>query len=444
VNFTHLLADHYTRTAAAAFLLGCALAPRAEAFPDRPVKVIVPFAPGGGSDTFARLMIRRINDSDLSPEPWVVVNVPGGGGTIGSRRAKNALADGHTLLFLHDGIVTARYAGQATYGPDAFTAVAATGRIGAVICVAEDASYAKLEDLMAAAASSPGEVTFAANIGAPSYFMARLLEHAHGEARFRYVQSGGGARRFADLLGGHVEASAFSVSEYLNFREGGIRAIAYLGERRHDSLPDVPTAAEAGVDVTYANLQGWWAPKGTPGERVGTLANMLREVMETPSFRERLAELRIEPVFFDADEARRAFAERSRQIEALDLDRSPLRLPRLEVGFALLLLFGAGLALVGRRGVAGDAASGGDFEDDRPESIATWVRSAVVALLLMGYLATLHFLDGWFVLSSGVLIAALTVLGAGRRGLAVSVGCAVAIPLLFHLLLGGLLGVDLP
>ena len=108
--------------AAISFSLGCSKRESrnvAAPYPNRPVKVLVPFAAGGGSDTFARVIAQGVKDNRLLPQPLVVINVPGAGGTIGSRRARDAPADGYTLLNLHDAILTAKHAGVASFGPDA-------------------------------------------------------------------------------------------------------------------------------------------------------------------------------------------------------------------------------------------------------------------------------------------------------------------------------------
>ncbi|MCH7592696.1 MAG: hypothetical protein IH989_07960, partial [Planctomycetes bacterium] len=101
--------------------------------PARPIRIVVPFAAGGGTDLFARIMEEAIERNRLLPQPLLITNVDGAGGTIGSRRVKNAKPDGYTVLLLHDAIVTARYAGKAPYGPEAFVPVAATGELGLVL-----------------------------------------------------------------------------------------------------------------------------------------------------------------------------------------------------------------------------------------------------------------------------------------------------------------------
>ena len=102
-------------------------------FPERPVEVIVPFGAGGGSDTFVRILQKAIREENLSPQPLIIRNAGGAGGTIGSRQARDATPDGYTIMCLHDGIYTAEHYGNADWGPADFEPIAATGRSGVIV-----------------------------------------------------------------------------------------------------------------------------------------------------------------------------------------------------------------------------------------------------------------------------------------------------------------------
>ena len=322
----------------AALALGFAFSSTAAAFPERPVDVIVPFGAGGGSDTFVRILQKAIRENDLSPQPFVVRNAGGAGGTIGSRQARDAEADGHTILCLHDGIYTAQHYGTADWGPADFAPIAATGRSGVVVAVAEDSPYEILGDLMRDAKERPYQVVCGTNLGAPSHYSALFLQEGLPGARFRFTQSGGGAKRLSQLKGGHVDMTGFSVSEYVQFKDAGIRALAVLNEERVVALPDLPTAREQGVEVTDNLMQFWWAPKGTPPERVQFFAEVLRKAMQTPEVQERLAQLHIEPVFLTGDELKAAIIDRDDRLQSLVVE-GPVGVPPLEwivLGFVVL------------------------------------------------------------------------------------------------------------
>lgn len=321
------------------FALAPGLQVKAEVeFPERPVDVIVPFGAGGGSDVFVRIIQNAIRENGLSPQPFVVRNAGGAGGTIGSRQARDAKPDGYTILCLHDGISTAQHYGTAKWGPADFEPIAATGRSGVVIAVAEDSPYETLVDLIQDAKERPYQVVCGTNLGAPSHYSALFLQEGLPGARFRFTQSGGGAKRLSQLKGGHVKVTAFSVSEYVQFKDAGIRALAVLNEERVRALPDLPTAREQGVEVTDNLMQFWWAPKGTPPDRVQFFADLLRKAMQTPQVLERLAQLHIEPVFLTGDDLDQVIVARGKRLEKMVVE-APVGVPPLEwivLGFVVL------------------------------------------------------------------------------------------------------------
>ncbi|WP_197443890.1 tripartite tricarboxylate transporter substrate binding protein [Maioricimonas rarisocia] len=358
-------------------------------WPRKPVKVIVPFGAGGGSDSFARIVQRAVREQNLLTEPLVIINVPGAGATIGSRRVKNARPDGYTLLMLHEAILTAKYSGNVSYGPEAFEPIAGMGGDHLVFAVADDVPFANLDDLVTAATEEPDSIAFAANLGAPSQFAGMLLEKTTPAAAFRFVQIGGGAKRFHALVGGHADVSAFSVAEYLQFRDGGLRALAVCTAEPHPELPDVPTARAQGYDVISGNLFFWWAPKGTPEDRIERIRTMLRQVMQSESVRDQLARMQIEPTFLEGEELAADLAEREARIASV-AERQFVDLP--DVPRAVLIVTGLfGLLVVvqairdKRRG-----AHALPKRDPPPRSAGTTSRSPA-RLVLLCSIATLIY-----------------------------------------------------
>lgn len=320
------------------FLIGFALClwaslwlclPAIGKFPEKPITVIVPFAAGGGSDVFVRIFQQAIRENNLSPHPIVVKNVSGAGGTIGSRTAREAEPDGHTILCLHDGIYTAQHYGNADWGPSDFEPLAATGRSGVVIAVSENSPFDSLGQLMDEAVKSPYELVFGTNLGAPNHYSALFLEQGKPGAKFRFTQTGGGAKRLAQLKGGHVDLTGFSIAEYEQFKAAGIKALAVLSEERESSFPELPTAREQGVDSVHGIMQFWWAPKGTPPERVSYLEKLLEETMATQTVRSRLQNLHIDPVFETGEALRETIKRRSANLKGIVIEK-PTPLPPLE------------------------------------------------------------------------------------------------------------------
>ena len=292
-------------------------------YPRRPIKVIVPFAAGGGSDTFGRILVRAIEEQKQLPQRMVILNVPGAGGTIGSRRVKNARPDGYTLLLLHEGMMTAKRSGQASYGREAFTPLAGTGDATQVLAVANDSPFRDLGSLMAAAADSPDSIVFSANMGAPSHFSGLMLEAEKSGSKFRYTQTGGGSKRFAALQGGHVDVSVFSIAEFSQFQKAGMRALALLGPQRHPEIPNVPTAVEQGFDVISQNMQFWWAPKGTPNDRIEKIADALITAMKSPVVRQQLAAMKVDAISLRGNALAAELKRRGDRVTAVAPSQNP-------------------------------------------------------------------------------------------------------------------------
>ena len=392
-------------------------------YPIKPIKVVVPFGPGGGSDTFVRIIQSGIKANDLMTRPFMVINVPGAGGTIGSRRVKNSFADGYTLLNLHDGILSAKHSGQTLYGPEAFTPIAATGRAMTMICVAGGSPFQTLREVMEAAKAKPGKVTFGANFGATSHFAGLRLEHMFAGSEFTFIPAGGGAKRFAAMKGDHLDVSTFTVAEFVGFREGGLRAVAILSEERHPAFPKVMTAKEQGIDVVWDAVQYWWAPKGTPADRVAYFARVLQSAMETKEVRAKFEELYFEPLFASGPALDDLIAEREARVAELSI-RKPIELPNfpLATGVVLVLL---GIVAGAREWRKADSVSRLAAGEIKPIGIGLGLlllyAAALQSRMVPFWVVTLLFNCGlgWFLMRGGRQRPAALVTTA----LVVAVGC---------------------
>ena len=291
------------------------------AYPDRPIKIIVPFSPGGSTDAMARQVKREIDERNLLPQPLVIVNLEGAGSAIGSRRAKNAEPDGYTLLVLNEAIITSKYWGTVPYGPEAFESIAMTGEAGTVLTVREDCEYEDLGALLRAAKEHPRSIAAAVALGTPSHFAALGAQAALPGAEFRHAQLGGGAHRFVALKGKHVELTTFSTDEFRRFRAEGLRGLAYLGTERNPGLPEVPTALEQGFDVQRTISLYWWAPKGTPADRLAYLGDVLQQAMQGEQLQQRLRETSVEPVFLRGEALQKKLAKVEADIQSVAPER---------------------------------------------------------------------------------------------------------------------------
>lgn len=435
-------------------LSGCDSSTEPESrYPRRPIKLIVPFGAGGGSDVFARLIQDAITKHQLLPEPLVIVNVPGAGGTVGSRRVMHARPDGYTLLLLHEGMFTAHHSGQANYGAEAFTAIAGTTNATQVIAVSADSPHRDLLSLMAASKSRPDSIVFSANLGAPSHFAGLMLEHESPGSKFRYTQTGGGAKRFAALQGGHVDVSAFSIAEYVQFRQSGLRALALLGESRHEKLPELATAREQGFDVISQNMQFWWAPPGTPEDRVQRIAEAVSQAVATTDVQRKLAEMNVGGEVLVGDALKAEIRSRDERLAAV-APRSTAPLPNLANFAIIAVLLTGGLAALqaSRRKLAGPVPTA---TEPRPPA-AAGARTRVITVLVATPLYVIVLQRDWlnFPVATSLFVAVLgSVLARAdddvmnshrfRRSVAVLI-TALCAGFLLHHLFANLLVVDLP
>lgn len=404
-------------------------------YPRKPIKVVVPFGPGGDSDTFTRLMQKAIRDQELLPEPLVVLNVPGAGGTIGSRRVRDAAPDGYTILNLHEGIFTSKYAGRVSFGPEAFRPIAATALSNLVICVREDSPFVNLNDLLEAASQEPDSILFGMAQGTPTHFAGRRLEKAGGKASFRMVASGGGAKRRNDLVGNHIDVTPFSLSEYMGFKEGGVKAIAYLAPERHPDLPEVSTAREAGFDVVMPHVHYWWAPKGTPDKVVTKLADVFEAAMQTDDLKAKLGESKTEPLFLRGEELNKHLAGRDEEFRDIGLVAyRGLPDPVFPV-LALVILLGSGVVF--------------RWWKTRGESEGfsiRWQHGLFSCLVLISYLLLMQFVGVSYIVATILFIPALAFVFGARSGKAIgfAVVLAVALSITCFLIFTRILVIDLP
>ncbi|MBS7790610.1 tripartite tricarboxylate transporter substrate binding protein BugD [Roseococcus sp. SDR] len=276
-----------------AFLLAAftLLALPAAAFPDRPVTLIVPFAPGGPTDTTGRLVADGL--SQRLGQRFVVENVSGAGSSIGSARVARAAPDGHVLLVNHLALPGSA-ALQANLPYDTATAFVPVGLInyGPMILIGRRDLPAR--DVAAAFAwmRAGGErVTLGhAGTGSALHLCGLLIQHRLG-TRFTEIGYRGSAPAFQDMLGGRVDVICdISTTGLPQVMAGAARAFAVTTRARLPALPDVPTLAEAGFEGFELVLwNALFAPAGTPRPIIDRLNAALREVLADPAIRERFA-----------------------------------------------------------------------------------------------------------------------------------------------------------
>jgi tripartite-type tricarboxylate transporter receptor subunit TctC len=272
----------------------------AAAFPerDKTLRIIVPFAAGGGVDNAARLLAEQLRKQlGLTV---IVDNKAGGSGTIGGKAAQTAPADGYTLLFSAATHVLAKQVlSSAPYDPlTDFVPVARVGEAPLMLVIAPQLPQQKLQDVLAAAKQQPDKWTAAIPAaGAPSH-LATVLLAKQGGVKFTYVPYKGTQPALVDVGGGHVSMMMDSMISLLPLAKSGkVKPVAITSKKRSPLAPDVPTVQESGIPkFAYVSWYGVWAPKDTPADRVAFLNSAINKAVGEISKSGAFASLGIEPV----------------------------------------------------------------------------------------------------------------------------------------------------
>ena len=259
----------------------------------RPIKIIVPFAPGGGNDVFARQMAQSLGE--LRQQSVIVDNKPGAGGNLGSEQVVRSAPDGSTLLLGHSGTVSinpALYKGLKFDARKDLQPVAMFASSALVLVVPAASPIRTVADLVAAAKAKPGTIDYASSgSGTGGHLTGELFREKTG-TDIRHIPYKGTNPALTDVAGGQVQMMFSVIPPALALVKGGrLRAIAVTSSKRLPSLPDVPTVAESGSaalagfesTLTYGIL----APRGTPDAFMRELSAQMLKVAATPKFQSR-------------------------------------------------------------------------------------------------------------------------------------------------------------
>jgi tripartite-type tricarboxylate transporter receptor subunit TctC len=253
------------------------------AYPDRPIKMIVPWAAGGDTDAIKRVVANAL-EKQLG-EPVVVVNITGASGTVGAREAKNAPPDGYTLYSVHDYIHTTYYTGVSNVTYKDFEPVCLITSTPSILAAYGKVTWTGLKDMLEEAKKRPGELTVGATLGSTSHFFPAMIEQAAG-VKLKYVSYEGTAPRMTALLGGHVLMGETNLTQLDKVRAGQMKLLAIATAKRHPEIPDVPTLKEFGLDIVYAVNRGIMAPKGTPEPILARLEDACAKASKDPAVAE--------------------------------------------------------------------------------------------------------------------------------------------------------------
>ncbi len=258
----------------------------AQDFPEKPVEMIVPWGPGGGSDTLMRIVANH--GEEYLGESIPVINRPGVSGTQGLEDAREREPDGYTMAQIHEGLLVSHYTGVTDVHPDDFEPIASFALSPQYVVVNADTEWQTFDEFIEYAKENPGEVRFGVTLAGIPHLHAAMIEDATG-AEFSYVGYEGTGERIQALVGGHIDAAIGDIASSLEFvKAGDLRFLATGVTERLDATPDVPTLQELGYDIELTINRGLFVPKGTPEERIEVLEESLTKLENDEEFVEQV------------------------------------------------------------------------------------------------------------------------------------------------------------
>ncbi len=260
----------------------------AQAYPEKPIRMIIPFPPGGSNDIVGRVVAQGLGER--LGKAVVVDNRSGAGGIIGADAAAKSAPDGYTILLISSAFTMNSSLHKLSYDPaTAFAPIAMLGSAPSVLAVHAKLPPTTLKELIALAREKPGQLRLSsAGVGSYQHLVSEQFK-IQSATDFLIVQYKGGGPALNDLVAGHVDFSVGTIIQTLPFiKQGQLKALAIAGAKRIPALPDVPTTTEAGLpDYDASNWWGLLAPAGTPPAIIERLLKETSEVLATTEIKKR-------------------------------------------------------------------------------------------------------------------------------------------------------------
>src|SRR5215213_3640998 len=292
---------------------------QAQSYPDKPVKLILPYTAGSPNDVLARLIAPQL--SARLGQPVIVDNRPGGGTTTGVHAVLGADPDGHTLLFTNSPthLIAPVVATTPSYDPlKDFVPIATLAAASNVIVIGNDLPAKTVQEFVAYAKANPGKLNFGFGQGTLPQLVGEMFKAAAG-IEITNVPYKGGAQAVPDLLGGRIQMNIGNASTLLPLhRAGQLRIIGYTGTARSAEMPEIPTMAERGYpDVVSTTYYGIFGRADLPAPIVGRLNSEVSEILKSPELRQNMTKIGFEPKALSPAELQAMLAEEAKKWTAI-------------------------------------------------------------------------------------------------------------------------------
>ena len=303
--------------------LGASVSSQAQAWPNKPIRIVVGFAPGGTTDVMARLMAQHLSES--LGQSVVIDNKPGASSNIAAAEVARAAPDGYTLLISPTSVETANpslFKSSPVLPSRDLTPVAGIGKTQMYLVAKPQTTAKDVRDLVAQAKAQPGKLSYAsAGAGTPPHLACELFKQATA-TDILHVPYRGAAPALQDVLSGQADFVCDPGIAFPHIRTGKAKLLAIVSEKRSPFFPDVPTVAEQGFKGNYMDIWfGMWAPNGIAPEIVARLNRELAKALAQPAVKARYADLGAENVALDNAEFRNLLATEGRMLSTLIRDQ---------------------------------------------------------------------------------------------------------------------------
>jgi tripartite-type tricarboxylate transporter receptor subunit TctC len=291
-------ASHAGRIGMLVAVLSIAASSWAQTWPAKPIRIVVPHAPGGVTDVITRVVAQPLGEA--LGQPIVIENRPGASGLLGTEQVARAAPDGYTLVaYVDTNTIFPSTVKQLAHDPDAsFVPISLVARGSHVIVAHPSLPVANLKELIAYAKAHPGELSYASpGTGSPQHLAGETIRREAG-IEMTHIPYKGGGQAIGDVVGGQVKLGVLGMAPVLpHYKAGKLKILAVTGSTRSPLLPDIPTVAESGIPgFATIQWQGLSAPAGTPPEVVKRIHAAMVDVMRQPAVIEKVSAQGMEPL----------------------------------------------------------------------------------------------------------------------------------------------------